>query len=429
MKKLLSLLAVAIVVCCAGVVLADEAVPTPIVPDQVEYLPTVTKGTITLTEGWNLIAIPVLPAEQLRIKDFIYKVEGGIPDYKTGDVSKEVIYCKPMWNISAVAVYKDGRFRTYTRDNATYNMVPGEAYFVHAEYLGPRPCYEVVGPQYPMPIFRPTTTVTIAGKCVKASVSLDLNKGWNGVALMGKKESLNVYKEALNPQVAVDGAEIIEPILVSSLRQLSGELSEQGVKATRIIFWDAYKQEWEQQALPFKGEQNIDGMATFIDRIISGSEGFFLLCDENGLYVPGLKQIQNLPDPPVPPIPPINDGRVYQYGQIERENTGDIKDVSACKPYNFVLVYWENVRNISPSGGGSLGYMVEHRIPVDGATEDIRQKLEAVAGNGQAYSVEGVMKTVEYDLPVPSYQSYKVDVLMVDRFFDPTVVYNNSAGK
>ncbi|MDD5135845.1 MAG: hypothetical protein PHN63_00695, partial [Candidatus Omnitrophica bacterium] len=348
MKKLLSLMVVAVMIGCAGAVSAEETViapnPDPIVLDtDIQILPVV-KGTVTLTEGWNLIAIPVLPAEQLKIKDFIYKVEGGIPPCKTNDVSNEVIYCKPMWNVSAVAVYKDGRFRMYTREDATYNMVPGEAYFVHCRYLGPRPVYSVLGPDYPMPVYHPKTTITIAGKCVNATVSLDLNKGWNGVgvALMQQRPPLVIEEEPINlpaiPRLTAesdDSAALttnvdLERICAGfSLVQFSRELSEQGVKASRVIFWNAEKQEWEQYSLPYPvADENGLICMPIPGRLIDPGEGFFLLCEENGLYIPRL-EIQKKPYPPIP-VP-----RTVTYsGTIEK--SGSI--VGGVLPYNYVIV-------------------------------------------------------------------------------------------
>ncbi|MDD5135846.1 MAG: hypothetical protein PHX20_02160 [Candidatus Omnitrophica bacterium] len=487
MKKLLSLMVVAVMIGCAGAVSAEETViapnPDPIVLDtDIQILPVV-KGTVTLTEGWNLIAIPVLPAEQLRIKDFIGKVESDglisvvitssrgndfvsqlndtqkeeigalqnayalkiyegdsrsndlivaspdnenvasvitfnnanwpdelIASIKNAYKINDIIRMKPKWNVSAVAVYKDGRFRMYTRENATYNMVPGEAYFVHCKYLGPRPVYQVLaGPDYPMPVYHPKTTITIAGKCVNATVSLDLNKGWNGAALARLQNMRVIYPVAPDPVTPIEELPVIpdltlgtaepgEPILANiiargfNLAQLSRELSEQGVKATRIIFWNSDVQGWDQYALPYK----TDPICAVMPRVINDSEGFFLLCEENGLYIPGL-QIQK---PPITPIPvPL---RVSYTGTIMRSYTIPENFV----PYKFVLECSRKAED---------GTTTTIFVPLKGADETIEAKLGVLADEppGTSHYVEGVMQTMKWTSMLPPYGG-DTDVMVVE---------------
>ena len=428
MKKLLSLLIVAVVVCYAGMVLADDtvtvpgpgAVATPI-PDAVIF--PIVKGSVTLTEGWNLIAIPVLPAEQLKIKDFVAKITPPQPPLVdlngdgVIDQNDVAISIRPMWKVTTIAVYKDGRFRTYAPDNATYNMVPGEAYFVYCQYLGPRPVYDVNGPQYPMPEFHPTITVTIAGKAVNASVSLDLNKGWNGVgvALIQQRPPL-VYdqKPILLPEIPnltlnqTESTQIDEYKIVTmdfSLLQLSRELCEQGVKATRAIFWNANKQEWEQYALPYP-TVDANGLVCMPvpGKLINPSEGFFLLCEENGLYIPRL----TIQKPPYPPIPVPR--RVSYTGTIEKI----MFYPEAKPPYDFVLQY--ELVSTDPVTGATSAAVIQ--VPVKGATEEIEKQLGELAnldvnGNKTKHFVEGVMQTIEWSAMYPPDRRY-VDVLIVD---------------
>ncbi len=347
MKKLLSVLVLAAAVCCAGVVLAEEAViEGPILTYQIEdwdwMIPPYVKGAITLTEGWNLIAIPVIPQQPVTVETFskmvaysdepIYKTDPKLPDDNFIQAKRS------SWQVRAVAVYKDGRFRVYPKEGVTYNMVPGEAYFVYAEYHGLRPAYSelIANPPPGFEPWHPKTTVTIVGKSVNASVSLDLNKGWNGAALMLKQKPyydfdmpitklpripfLKVDKsdsDISNAQFPIDEGKIFGPINIgSSLSQLSRELVEQGVKAKRIVFWNAENQAWDQYELPRPepvyrhipglwdlGVElgGVDEYTVVFDPGINADQGFFLLCEENGLYIPGLRQIQKPPYPPFPP--------------------------------------------------------------------------------------------------------------------------------
>ncbi|MFA5142912.1 MAG: hypothetical protein WC522_01915 [Candidatus Omnitrophota bacterium] len=404
MKKLLSLAVVAVMICFAGTVLAEEtstlpAENYPADPTGLTMKPLII-GNVTLNEGWNLIAIPVLPAEKLTIKSFSVRVaKSGLSAISTETITQDSKGFADIWRVTAVAVYKNGRFQSYSPDCDTYNMVPGEAYFVYAKYSGLRPNYIVrEGASYEMPEFHPTTTIKIIGKTADAKISLNLNKGWNGVAVLNqlapksdeplsntpKLPELESQKTGSNVSAgAVLESQSITAGIGYSLYQLSQEFSEQGIKATRIIFWNAVKQEWEQYSLPYPAADENGLIAMPVPgRLVNPSEGFFLLCEENGLYIPGLT-LQNSPYPSIP-VP-----KRVSY-------TGIIRGVCvACGdaplPYKYVLQY----ETVLTTGTVPVSIIA---IPIKGTDDVMEAKLAELANENpaQKHYVEGVMQALPY---------------------------------
>ena len=264
MKKIICLLMIGLMLGCTSISFADveydehgnewytlPVPPNPNMPGTVR-LP---HNYIVLTEGWSLIGIPVLPYEPLTVRDFM------------GMVTED-------WEITMVAVYKDGQFERYPKEGITYNMVPGEAYFVHTEYSG-----RLSG--------RRKTAIEIEGSRPEVPVTLHLERGWNGISLLHYR----------NGGWAA---------IVGSLRTLSKELRDQGINATKVALWDADDQAWEEYELPFD-EASPPGMPILSEVFPSPDnpaiypiEGLFLLCEENGLYIPGLDAEADTVGPPFP---------------------------------------------------------------------------------------------------------------------------------
>lgn len=326
MKKIICLLMVGLMICCSGVSLAHD-VPFPEPPAEKET------ATISLVDGWNLIAIPVLPAEPFSVRDFM-------------DMVNEA------WEITVVAVYKNGRFERYPKEGITYNMVPGEAYFVYSKYTGSF--------IYPPQVYPLTTAIHISGKVPDMPVSLHLDRGWNGVSV---------------PTATLENE--------LSLYMFSDELGEQGIRATKIAFWNN-EQGWEEYKLPFVADEPISGPIVFpgfTGRGINSNEGFFLLCEENGLYIPGLK---------------VEPERVQYTGRVSLPLSFYI----GSTPFTFDLVLEDGTT-----------------VHLKGADKTIEGRLQAAAQNKEDhenYTVEGVM-TVMYGFGcTPDQPGTPVDVLLVD---------------
>jgi len=336
MKKLISLLAIAVLIGSFGVCQAEDIEPMPNPPIIIEEeVPTSnTTGSITLTNGWNLVAMPVLPAKPYTVEQFIKEVESPIKpipkpnkpiileevDRINEEVSveekNEKYLIKSYWKVALVAVYKKGRFERYPKEGVSYNMVPGEAYFVYATYTGPRPLL-AIGPNEEHREWHPKTSVKIIGRPLDVPVSLNLNRGWNSAS-----------------------------IFEGDLQRLSDELTEQHIKAKKIAFWSAEKQEWEQYELPIAEPTETSPEIPYEDghsypleydrgkieiiRPIKADEGFFLLCEENGLFIPQL-ELNPKPEPPVPPFPPeppIEPIKVAVGDDIGVKYTGYLEDGS-----------------------------------------------------------------------------------------------------
>ena len=277
MRKLLGLFLIALLVSSVGIsIVSGDEIEIPKPPgEEIIFIPgpgPLPVGFITIRGGWNLVAMPVLPDKPYTIKRFIEAVEG-----------------KPrgsLWEVSVVAVYKDGRFKRYPMEGYSYNMVPGEAYFVHANLVA-HGLIMVEG-------WQPSTIVEIIGRPIDHSISLNLNRGWNGVSLRGD-DTLDAIQRQRDKT-----CEDSKHLAVLSLSQFLERLAEQEIKATKIAFWSdgggypAQVQHWEIFDLPLQKE---------IDRLIRADEGFFLLCEENGLYIPGLDSNKEEPWPPIPPEP------------------------------------------------------------------------------------------------------------------------------
>jgi len=291
MKRILSLLVVFTLVVSFSTTGISAELTLPSLPGM-EPEPVIVEGVISITTGWNLIAMPVLPVEPYTVRQFIKDVEpqqlileGVKPEEKPGTEDPnflEPITVQPRldgWKIGTVAVYKNGRYETYPKEGVTYNMVPGEAYFVNASYSGP----------WKMDGSKPRRVVTVKGRLLDNGVSLNLNRGWNGCST---------------------------PKPDSFLKTLSDELVAQNVKAAKIAFWNNSSRPWppppawEVYDLPFDGKlgDNISPdvrLHIFLGREIRPNQGFFLLLpDENGLYIPGLDSV---PEPPIvePPLIPV----------------------------------------------------------------------------------------------------------------------------
>jgi len=229
----------------------------PIAPIQALPSPPST-AAINIKEGWNLIAMPVIPDKPYTVRDFVATIESD-PCYK--------------WEVPVVAVYENGRFERYPKKDVTHNMVPGKAYFVYAKYDG-----QVCQHRHPELTRK---SIRIAGEVPDSPVVLNLNRGWNGISLTEYLDDKRFYD-------------------FNYLIRLSNELVEQGIKATKIAFWNS-DQEWEEYELPFElnwpptlnivpGPIHHPDLPDLYGRIISDDEGFFLLCEENGLFIPGLNK-------------------------------------------------------------------------------------------------------------------------------------------
>ena len=398
MKKLMSLLAIAVLIGSFGVCQAEDLEPMPNPPVIIEEPePTSsTAGSITLTNGWNLVAMPVLPEKPYTVEQFIKEVESPIKpipkpnkpiileevDRINEEVSveekNEKYLIKSYWKVALVAVYKNGRFERYPKEGVSYNMVPGEAYFVYAKYYSPLK-FVAIGPNGEHKEWHPSTTVYVEGKPLDVPVSLNLNRGWNGAS-----------------------------VFEGDLQRLSDELTEQAIKATKIAFWSAEKQEWEQYELPIAEPTETSPEIPYEDghsypleynrgnieilRPIRADEGFFLLCNENGLYIPSLNMKPETPVPPFPPELPVEE-RVSYTGRIAC--VGQLFYTPETTPYRFQLILDD-----------------ESGIPIKGINGDIENQIAKIA---EAYDtrcyVEGVMKTLSY----PYDASRKAEVLIVDR--------------
>jgi len=353
MKKVLCLLLAMAMIVNSGVALALEEILPDMRADDVRIFPfPLTVKTITIREGWNLIAMPVVPSGKYTVRDFIRSIENPFmridrpielqtltdgEKLETNDKGEDcIIFPRRYWTVSVVAVYKNGKFIRYPKNGHSYNMVPGEAYFVHTRYHGPRPDYTTDVECWPP--WHASKIIRVIGKSVNFSVTLNLRRGWNGVSIMREKDPPfppYPFKPILDPIIRpydlndkiTDNDQIEEncnpglPINIDiecTLSQLSKELVKQGLKPRSILFWDSYNQRWQQHALPVKYpifyHINIkpDKHIAYLDRLISSSEGFFLLVEENGIYEPGLEEsLPGVPFPP-PPLPPLvrSTGRV-----------------------------------------------------------------------------------------------------------------------
>lgn len=356
MKALSGLLTV---LCVAGILGVCGAQDKLI---EAEAIPLVPKGVITLTEGWNLVAMPVLPCKPYSVRQFIKDVE--VSGKCEAAVTVQTAVQRPYWKVLKILVVKDGCFKELINKNKIpYNMVPGEAYFAQLQYLGPRPV--PVGTLQPVPAdtlekecvnWYPQTSVSIAGRRLNHPIALNLNAGQNGVSVPRTDATLIVASPLEEKMYSVN--------------QLSKDLIDQGIKAASIAFWSATEQEWVAYKLPFTEKML---------RFIRPDEGFILTCEENGLLVPGLKHL-------VPaPVYVKEKGRVefipYQPGKPY--------------PYHFLL-HAEN--------GGN--------IPMKSRDTDIERELEQASADGLIRLVEGVMRTVIYKGDGGFKQ---VSVLIVDR--------------
>ena len=363
MKKLLSLLVGVMLVGGFSLCMADGEI-NPIPPGgdviNIATIEAVT-GTITLREGWNLVAMPVLPSEPYTVERFINDAETKpvwprVREFKEGDP----YFCPPPFiircKVPVVAVYKNGQFERYPKEGVTYNMVPGEAYFVYAEFYVPESVPPEVKPD--MSIY--SHTISIAGKSLDVPVSLDLNRGWNGVSILGELG------------IGVD--------------RFSKELAEQNIKAIRIALWSAQKQEWEQYELPWQPEPKGD---VIMIPMIPANCGFFLLCEENGLYIPGLNTSV---EPPVPPFPePI----VSYTGKLV---------VMADAPCAF----W-------------LGCADGTNVPLKGKDSEIDLAIAKAANEcGKEFTVKGSFAIVELINPWTG-EPVKMEVLVVNEIIPASV--------
>ncbi|MBU4376027.1 MAG: hypothetical protein KKD29_00950, partial [Candidatus Omnitrophica bacterium] len=193
------------------------------------------------------------------------------------------------------------------------------------------------------------------------------------------------------------GDVVIGPVISggASLNQLSQELVKQNIKATRIAFWSAENQEWVQFELPrpeLKFDNPYEIIRTF-DRFIRPDEGFFLLCEQNGLYIPFLNWNEKPPVPPFPPKPPFEE-RVSYTGKLDMvcgipEN---------MPPYEFAI----------------FPYNEKKAISLMTTTDDVKAQLSAIYQAEDLCTVEGVMKHIRWGGYWPGESSHEEDVLMVN---------------
>ena len=96
----------------------DNSIITPPPPDSIFY-PAIQPGKITIMEGWNLIAMPVIPLVPYTVDRFIADVETSIvpidPPYIVRPDQDQDFHPRNEWNVPVVAVYKNGRFAKYPK--------------------------------------------------------------------------------------------------------------------------------------------------------------------------------------------------------------------------------------------------------------------------------------------------------------------------
>jgi len=362
---------------------------------KVDLPPGVTEEGIIIYEGWNLIAIPGFPhfgpyTVRQFIKDVEYVWDGTLyltaPDETAVTADSDFEYVDPLllgpqWKVTRVAVYKGGQFKNLPPEGYSYNMVPGEAYFVHARYNEPWPGAplaidqdgNIIGE-----VWKPMKKVNIAVRKLPY-ISYLLNRGWNGM-------SMGAIGEVLS-----DGTKLVT---CSSLRQLSKELEKQGIKATKVAFWLQDSQEWVVENLPMEEYilTNPFDLPPVYDRIIRADEGFFLFCDENGLFfLPGIDTYV-----PRPPLPPFPSERVSYTGKVYPVM---VRCFGPPPPYSF-----------------ALGLDNGEQVYLTPGNEEASEQLKDAAGDEKYYTVEGAMKTMmSYNNRPEGAPGTPVDVLMVDK--------------
>lgn len=405
MNKIIGFMIAMLLVGSIGICSAAE-ITIPPDPTPIASIVNITKGSINITEGWNLIAMPVLPIAPYPAAKFAKDVAYSDQSFIVKPDVGEIILPKFNWQVRTIAVYKNGRFEAcYPNKNLTpYNMVPSEAYFVYVEYLGMRPVFQPEisqdGTTYCPPVWHPRTSVTIPGKAIDKTVSLNLNRGWNGVSLLKQNLWDSIYPAPIpmpkiSPDITTDNS--LKPELelcTTSLNQLSQELVAQGIKATKAIFWDADNQEWVKFDLPrptvppiynYNLGEPTDNLVAIFDRFIRDDEGFFLLAEENGLFIPGLGEI----------IAPPIEKRVSYTGKVE----GVFCIPEQKPPYDFVL----------RTRDGETVYLK----PIDDKTGGI---LAQAANYGGLYTIEGVIKYLpSYNYGIEYTGNALVKVVMVDK--------------
>jgi len=354
---------------------------------------------ITLTEGWNLIAMPCLPDKPYTVNRFIQQVESYeinlyTPIYKDGEegvsqeeslnedydqeveVEKRIIHPFPKWRVCSFLTYKDGRFKRISRYGPNYNMVPGEAYFVYAKYNWKYDYYLDSDEQHYEYFRFPSKTIYIRGKIPNKPVSLNLNRGWNAVSLMLGRPYI--------------------PGPIPTIGWISKQLETQNIKAKNLARWVTREQRWKMYTLPYDDfnvlRPAVEGWIPELPFNIGRGEGFFLLCEENGLFIPGLGE---------------SPYRIKRIGKVEGVY---YKMFGPSPPYSYMLI-----TGVMIPVPGLPSYRAE-QIPLKGINSKIEEQLEdACADGGKYWVVKGTMITMmNYNGMPDGSEGRPVEVLLVD---------------
>lgn len=384
MKKIIGLVVMTLLLCSFGIIIAaDDASQTIDTSPPITFCPPAATQ-IRIYDGLNFITMPVIPDSNYTVEQFVKDIEGGIsilplenPGTKPAEL--EQIAVKKYWKVWRVYTYKNGAYKQLYPNRLEYNigrsaslpspfnkinhnMVPGEAYFVHAKYSGPMPAggVDYLG-------FRQYKDVAVPGQIPYVPISLHLDKGWNRVG---------VAPGSNNP---------------ISLNGLMADLLKQNLKANKIFLWSAANQKWEKYDLnipiPYPCNDTVYGQNTQSDRKIRLDEAIMVYCEENGLYIPKLNEIRE-PE------------RVNYMGHVYY--TLGIPDGRAL-PYDMEL----------HTTDGKI-------VPLKAADEYIRIQLEDVASDPYLdvlpprVTVEGVMETMKASNELTG-EEWEVRVLLVDK--------------
>jgi hypothetical protein len=223
-------------------------------------------------------------------------------------------------------------------------------------------------------------------------ISVNLNRGWNGISaapIDGLEKRREISLEAEFEDIGLN--RLYDTI------QLSKDLQAQGIKATRVAFWNTSSQRWDIEELPIESNPG-PGIGVSV-RIIMPDDGFFLLCEENDLFINNLDLKQDPPAPPKPPVPPLPD-KVSYLGKVQ-EDIGPWLG-GERPPYAYFMMV-------------PCGPMLpaERQLPLKGVNQEIEDQLADAAADGQPhYKVTGTMKLMDW--PSVERPTIQVDVLMVE---------------
>lgn len=432
----------------SGVVLANDLV----IEEKTEFLPDGcipprrNPNTVMITEGWNLIAMPVVPDKPYTVEDFIQDVEvnpyrDGTEPISTMPVDVPIhtphhadeapfIVTEGNWEITAFGKLDEPVHPTHKKFRkafkqlpGNYNLVPGEAYFVQAKYTGDH--VKLLG-------WQPELQVFIRGKVPEVPVSLNLKRGWSSVSLLIpnyiRDYPIDIYTPypprfelPENPtdifELPENPTNIIEEDIITlpdyylgySIQRLSRELVTQQIEAEKLVLWSTFTQDWEEWELPYPPRSDYEVgpiphqntkspyehyEIAYFDFGILPNRGFFLQCKSNGLFIPGL-----------PRKIPVDHKRVGHVGRVE----GNPYFPEHYPGYDLRLFIDEDPANA---------------IPLEGVNSEIELRLKEAASSGETLGVEGYMKVTYSTDWWGRIEKHKV--LMVDTVSDNTIIASGS---